>query len=192
MLYWAFVGLAWVAVRAPLRSRGLCRASAKRARTLETVHRRGTRLRPFRRSEDCPYRHILLHHCRFIRGECHHWRSSRSGSQLRRLRANLCPVAQAHSCQSEVVGFSACGSGCELWFAAQSPTRLFVFHTVSYCITITVNIPCRNICPIGYNFRHEEKMRTENKGKYLPMRNLILRTLAAGGILSVALVVRRL
>lgn len=31
-------------------------------------------------------------------------------------------------------------------------------------------------------------MRTENKGKYLPMRNLILRTLAAGGILSVALV----
>ena len=33
-----------------------------------------------------------------------------------------------------------------------------------------------------------KKMRTETKGKLLPMRNLILRTLAVGGILSVALV----
>ncbi|MDP2655043.1 MAG: CRISPR-associated endonuclease Cas2 [bacterium] len=34
-----------------------------------------------------------------------------------------------------------------------------------------------------------KKMRTETKGRLLPMRNLILRTLAVGGILSVALVV---
>src|SRR3989344_2978106 len=33
-----------------------------------------------------------------------------------------------------------------------------------------------------------KKMRTETKDKLLPMRNLILRTLAVGGILSVALV----
>ena len=33
-----------------------------------------------------------------------------------------------------------------------------------------------------------KKIRTETKRKYLPMRNLILRTLAVGGILSVALV----
>ncbi|MDP2655680.1 MAG: CRISPR-associated endonuclease Cas2 [bacterium] len=33
-----------------------------------------------------------------------------------------------------------------------------------------------------------KKIRTETRGKYLPMRNLILRTLAVGGILSVALV----
>ena len=33
-----------------------------------------------------------------------------------------------------------------------------------------------------------KKMRTETRGKYLPMRNLILRTLAAGGVMSVALV----
>ena len=33
-----------------------------------------------------------------------------------------------------------------------------------------------------------KKMRTETRGKYLPMRNLILRTLALGGIMSVALV----
>ncbi len=33
-----------------------------------------------------------------------------------------------------------------------------------------------------------KKMRTEKKGVYLPMRNLILRTLAVGGVLSVALV----
>ncbi len=33
-----------------------------------------------------------------------------------------------------------------------------------------------------------KKMRTETRGKYLPMRNLILRTLAVGGVISVALV----
>lgn len=33
-----------------------------------------------------------------------------------------------------------------------------------------------------------KKIRTETRGKYLPMRNLILRTLAVGGVLSVALV----
>lgn len=33
-----------------------------------------------------------------------------------------------------------------------------------------------------------KKMRTETRGKYLPMRNLILRTLAVGGLISVALV----
>ena len=33
-----------------------------------------------------------------------------------------------------------------------------------------------------------KKMRTEKKNQYLPMRNLILRTLAAGGVLSVAVV----
>lgn len=33
-----------------------------------------------------------------------------------------------------------------------------------------------------------KKMRTETKGKYLPMRNLILRTLAVGGLISIALV----
>lgn len=33
-----------------------------------------------------------------------------------------------------------------------------------------------------------KKMRTEIKGKYLPMRNLILRTLAVGGVTSIALV----
>lgn len=33
-----------------------------------------------------------------------------------------------------------------------------------------------------------KKMRTEKRAAYLPMRNLILRTLAAGGIMSVALV----
>ena len=33
-----------------------------------------------------------------------------------------------------------------------------------------------------------KKIRTETKGRYLPMRNLILRTLAVGGLISVALV----
>lgn len=33
-----------------------------------------------------------------------------------------------------------------------------------------------------------KKMRTDTRGKYLPMRNLILRTLAAGGVMSIALV----
>jgi len=33
-----------------------------------------------------------------------------------------------------------------------------------------------------------KKMRTETRGKYLPTRNLILRTLAIGGMISVALV----
>lgn len=33
-----------------------------------------------------------------------------------------------------------------------------------------------------------KKMRTETKGRLLPMRNLILRTLAVGGMISVALV----
>lgn len=33
-----------------------------------------------------------------------------------------------------------------------------------------------------------QKMRTETRVKYLPMRNLILRTLAVGGVLSMALV----
>lgn len=33
-----------------------------------------------------------------------------------------------------------------------------------------------------------KKIRTETRGKYLPMRNLILRTLAVGGIMSVALI----
>src|SRR3989338_7613044 len=33
-----------------------------------------------------------------------------------------------------------------------------------------------------------KKMRTEARGRYLPMRNLILRTLAAGGVMSVAMV----
>ena len=33
-----------------------------------------------------------------------------------------------------------------------------------------------------------KKMRTETKGKYLPMRNLILRTLAVSGMIGVALV----
>ncbi|KKW39138.1 CRISPR-associated endonuclease Cas2 [Candidatus Kaiserbacteria bacterium RIFCSPLOWO2_02_FULL_54_13] len=33
-----------------------------------------------------------------------------------------------------------------------------------------------------------KKMQTETRGRYLPMRNLILRTLAVGGVLSVALV----
>jgi len=33
-----------------------------------------------------------------------------------------------------------------------------------------------------------KKMRTEKRGAYLPMRNLILRTLALGGVMSVALV----
>lgn len=33
-----------------------------------------------------------------------------------------------------------------------------------------------------------KKMRTETRGKYLPMRNLILRTLVVGGLISVALV----
>lgn len=32
-----------------------------------------------------------------------------------------------------------------------------------------------------------KKMRTETRGEYLPMRNLILRTLAVGGIMSIAL-----
>jgi len=36
-----------------------------------------------------------------------------------------------------------------------------------------------------------KKMRTETRGRYLPMRNLILRTLAIGGIMSVALVAPR-
>ncbi len=33
-----------------------------------------------------------------------------------------------------------------------------------------------------------KKMRTETRGRYLPMRNLILRTLAVGGVMSIALV----
>lgn len=33
-----------------------------------------------------------------------------------------------------------------------------------------------------------KKMRTETRGRYLPMRNLILRTLAVGGVMAVALV----
>ena len=33
-----------------------------------------------------------------------------------------------------------------------------------------------------------KKMRTETRGRYLPMRNLILRTLALSGVISVALV----
>lgn len=33
-----------------------------------------------------------------------------------------------------------------------------------------------------------KKMRTETRGRYLPMRNLILRTLAAGGVMGIALV----
>ena len=33
-----------------------------------------------------------------------------------------------------------------------------------------------------------KKMRKETRGRYLPMRNLILRTLAIGGVMSVALV----
>ena len=33
-----------------------------------------------------------------------------------------------------------------------------------------------------------KKIRTETRGKYLPMRNLILRTLAVGGVMSVALI----
>lgn len=33
-----------------------------------------------------------------------------------------------------------------------------------------------------------QKMRTETRGKYLPMRNLILRTLAVGGMISIALI----
>lgn len=33
-----------------------------------------------------------------------------------------------------------------------------------------------------------KKMKTETRGRYLPMRNLILRTLAVGGVISVALV----
>lgn len=33
-----------------------------------------------------------------------------------------------------------------------------------------------------------KKIRTEKRGMYLPMRNLILRTLAVGGVMSVALV----
>ena len=33
-----------------------------------------------------------------------------------------------------------------------------------------------------------KKIRTEMRGRYLPMRNLILRTLAVGGLISVALV----
>src|SRR3989344_4836506 len=33
-----------------------------------------------------------------------------------------------------------------------------------------------------------KKIRTETRGRYLPMRNLILRTLAIGGVMSVALV----
>ena len=33
-----------------------------------------------------------------------------------------------------------------------------------------------------------KKIRTETKGRYLPMRNLILRTLAVGGLISVAFV----
>jgi DNA-binding transcriptional regulator PaaX len=36
-----------------------------------------------------------------------------------------------------------------------------------------------------------KKIRTDTRGKYLPMRNLILRTLAVGGLLSVALVAPR-
>ncbi|MDO8593681.1 MAG: CRISPR-associated endonuclease Cas2 [bacterium] len=32
------------------------------------------------------------------------------------------------------------------------------------------------------------KMRTETRGRYLPMRNLILRTLAVGGVMSIALI----
>ena len=33
-----------------------------------------------------------------------------------------------------------------------------------------------------------KKIRTERRGQYLPMRNLILRTLAVGGVMSIALV----
>ena len=33
-----------------------------------------------------------------------------------------------------------------------------------------------------------KKMRTAERGVYLPMRNLILRTLAVGGVMTVALV----
>ncbi len=33
-----------------------------------------------------------------------------------------------------------------------------------------------------------KKMQTEMRGRYLPMRNLILRTLAVGGVMSIALV----
>lgn len=33
-----------------------------------------------------------------------------------------------------------------------------------------------------------KKIRTETRGRYLPMRNLILRTLAVGGVMSIALV----
>jgi len=33
-----------------------------------------------------------------------------------------------------------------------------------------------------------KKIRTESRGKYLPMRNMILRTLVVGGVISVALV----
>ena len=33
-----------------------------------------------------------------------------------------------------------------------------------------------------------KKMRTETRGRYLPMRNLILRTLAVGGVMSIALI----
>ena len=33
-----------------------------------------------------------------------------------------------------------------------------------------------------------KKMRTETRGRYLPMRNLILRTLAVGGMMSIALI----
>lgn len=33
-----------------------------------------------------------------------------------------------------------------------------------------------------------KKMRTETRGRYLPMRNIILRTLAVGGVMSIALV----
>lgn len=33
-----------------------------------------------------------------------------------------------------------------------------------------------------------KKMQTETRGRYLPMRNLILRTLAVGGVMSVALI----
>ena len=33
-----------------------------------------------------------------------------------------------------------------------------------------------------------KKIRTEMRERYLPMRNLILRTLAVGGLISVALV----
>ncbi len=36
-----------------------------------------------------------------------------------------------------------------------------------------------------------KKMRTETRGKYLPIRNLILRTLAVGGLMSIALIAPR-